>query len=275
MNSLYRKLCDTGCHILPSNDTIVHAYEALDKELRDTPNIDARTGTCAVTVLIERLNDANFIDGGSSSDDSDTEASAMKGKAAWCGDCRALIVNENGSFTALTKDHKVSDNEAERDRVEKALQNPQPREDVIDTKFWKKTEEKMNEIGEIPRPHSFIGHRKNNLGAEVGKPVIFAHTNGLSLQISRSIGDRLAARSIIATPEIREFSLKKGQNYRIILASDGLFDVFTNEQVSKLAWKRRDPRKAAKMLASRAKSRRVLKGLSTDDITAVVLEIRV
>jgi len=120
---------------------------------------------------------------------------------------------------------------------------------------------------------SFIDYRKDKNGRKVGIQTAFAHTEGVSLQVTRSIGDRKGARSVISTPDISRFSIKKGSINRIIVANGGLFDVFSVDTVSKLASRKKNPRNAAKYLATKAKRTRLYKGAPIDDITVVVLDI--
>eukprot|EP00511_Aplanochytrium_stocchinoi_P007229 CAMPEP_0204823420 /NCGR_PEP_ID=MMETSP1346-20131115/1469_1 /ASSEMBLY_ACC=CAM_ASM_000771 /TAXON_ID=215587 /ORGANISM="Aplanochytrium stocchinoi, Strain GSBS06" /LENGTH=359 /DNA_ID=CAMNT_0051950047 /DNA_START=108 /DNA_END=1187 /DNA_ORIENTATION=+ len=272
---------------LPEDEAIINAYQRLDDTIRKNPEIEPRTGACAVTVMMQLQEAGNFIDADNDDESlgldidsrgSDTDARIGRSgdlcaKVAWTGDCRALLISETGDVVELTKDHRLHVNENERLRIEKELEKREIREGLVDTEMWKKTVEQANKVGIIPRAHSFVGRRTGNDGQVVGNDVIFAHTNGLSLQITRSIGDKNAARSIIATPEIRNFILKKNESSRLILASDGLFDVYDCKDIARLVAKTSNPRKAAKLLSSKAKNRRLYSGKSIDDITVVVLDL--
>ena len=59
---------------------------------------------------------------------------------------------------------------------------------------------------------------------------------------------------------------------RIILASDGVWDVFNNQTVASMVRKIKDARKAAKGLVTKAKSQRTYRGMSTDDISALIID---
>jgi serine/threonine protein phosphatase PrpC len=62
---------------------------------------------------------------------------------------------------------------------------------------------------------------------------------------------------------------------RLILASDGVWDVITHEQAAKLIKGVKDPRRAARALCDAAKSGRLYGGHTTDDISAVVVNVGV
>mmetsp|Transcript_1401 Transcript_1401/g.3065 ORF Transcript_1401/g.3065 Transcript_1401/m.3065 type:complete len:461 (-) Transcript_1401:973-2355(-) len=95
--------------------------------------------------------------------------------------------------------------------------------------------------------------------------------NGL-LATSRSFGDGSmkvqGKNQIIATPEITARQLQPGDDF-VIMASDGVWDVITNDAAVKCVNKFGDPRKAAKALVEEA-----LKKGSNDNITAMVIDIR-
>ena len=62
-------------------------------------------------------------------------------------------------------------------------------------------------------------------------------------------------------------------SFRVVLASDGLWDVFDNEKVASIVRKVRDPRKAAVSLVSRAKNQRLYGGMSMDDISVLAIDL--
>ena len=69
------------------------------------------------------------------------------------------------------------------------------------------------------------------------------------------------------------------QRARIIIASDGLWDVYANEEAEQLSrGSRMDAPKSstecAVMMASRALEDRSFDGLPADDITALIIDIR-
>lgn len=115
---------------------------------------------------------------------------------AWVGDSRALMITEDGSLIA-TKDHKPND-PSEKERIEAA--------------GGKVAEQKIRAIS-------------------------IYRVGGLAM--SRSIGDKYLKKflsgnenAIIATPEIKSLDL---HNCRwLIIASDGVWDYLSNEEVAAL-----------------------------------------
>mmetsp|Transcript_12219 Transcript_12219/g.14812 ORF Transcript_12219/g.14812 Transcript_12219/m.14812 type:complete len:377 (+) Transcript_12219:234-1364(+) len=88
------------------------------------------------------------------------------------------------------------------------------------------------------------------------------------LAVSRAIGDRLLKDYVIPDPEVIRWVCSSDDMY-IVLATDGLWDVFTNQQVGNMLQKCRAPQQAAEMLAKQA----FLKG-STDNVTVLVVDVR-
>ena len=116
---------------------------------------------------------------------------------AWVGDSRAIVVRKNGSVSFATRDHKP-DRPDEKKRIEKAG-------------------------GKVQSP--------TGLAAALGAP---ARVGGLA--VSRSIGDADAkkmAKGIIATPEVEMRNLLNRHDF-LIIASDGVWDVLSNEQAAKI-----------------------------------------
>lgn len=65
------------------------------------------------------------------------------------------------------------------------------------------------------------------------------------------------------------------QRARIIIASDGLWDVYANEEAEQLSrGSRKSTADCAVMMATRALEDRAFDGLAADDITALVIDIR-
>ena len=72
------------------------------------------------------------------------------------------------------------------------------------------------------------------LGKEKDTGALRVFPGGLA--VSRSIGDLYCARGIICTPELHRVPLSgEGTTHRFVIASDGLWDVMTNEEVGKIA----------------------------------------
>ncbi|KAH8504063.1 hypothetical protein H0E87_011634 [Populus deltoides] len=85
------------------------------------------------------------------------------------------------------------------------------------------------------------------------------------LAVSRAFGDRLLKQYVVADPEIQEEKVDSSLEF-LILASDGLWDVVTNEEAVEMIQPILDPEQAAKRLMQEAYQRG-----SADNITCVVV----
>ncbi|XP_021900113.1 probable protein phosphatase 2C 59 isoform X1 [Carica papaya] len=83
------------------------------------------------------------------------------------------------------------------------------------------------------------------------------------LAVSRAFGDRLLKQYVVADPEIQEEKIDSSLEF-LILASDGLWDVVTNEEAVAMTKPIEDPEEAAKRLMMEAYRRG-----SADNITCV------
>jgi protein phosphatase 1L len=88
------------------------------------------------------------------------------------------------------------------------------------------------------------------------------------LAVTRAIGDRKLKKYVSAEPEIRERVLREGDDY-LILASDGVWDVLTNQEAVDLVYKINDAKQAAEHLTQVAFQRH-----SQDNATALVVDLR-
>jgi protein phosphatase 1L len=103
-----------------------------------------------------------------------------------------------------------------------------------------------------------------------GGVVVWAGTwrVGGVLAVSRAFGDRLLKRYVVATPDIREEQLSS-EDESLILASDGLWDVISNQDAAALIKDIKDAEKAAKKLTEEAYCRG-----SNDNISCIVVKFR-
>ncbi|CAD5331349.1 unnamed protein product [Arabidopsis thaliana] len=85
------------------------------------------------------------------------------------------------------------------------------------------------------------------------------------LAVSRAFGDRLLKQYVVADPEIQEEKIDDTLEF-LILASDGLWDVFSNEAAVAMVKEVEDPEDSAKKLVGEA-----IKRGSADNITCVVV----
>ncbi|GMI36704.1 hypothetical protein TrCOL_g6260 [Triparma columacea] len=126
--------------------------------------------------------------------------------------------------------------------------------------------------GKRGRRKSFIAQRISRDGRQRGPWCLFSGENGTSLAVTRSLGDADAARCCISVPEIISFKVKRGEDSRIILCSDGVWDTLSSTQVLKRC-ARRQPAAASKRTCGIVKERRYNNGLGRDDITVFIIDI--
>lgn len=103
-----------------------------------------------------------------------------------------------------------------------------------------------------------------------GGVVVWAGTwrVGGVLAVSRAFGDRPLKRFVIATPDVKDEMLDEQDEF-LVLASDGLWDVLTNQDAVTLIRDVQDPERAAKRLADEAYQRG-----SNDNISCVVVRFK-
>lgn len=104
----------------------------------------------------------------------------------------------------------------------------------------------------------------------LGGRVVFADVPRVQgvLAMSRALGDAYLKPWITAEPRVVEGVLGR-ENDCLILACDGVWDVVEPEEAVAIARSSPDPREAADRLVEEALSR-----LSTDNLTAIVLDLR-
>uniref|UniRef100_A0A804P4I5 protein-serine/threonine phosphatase n=1 Tax=Zea mays TaxID=4577 RepID=A0A804P4I5_MAIZE len=85
------------------------------------------------------------------------------------------------------------------------------------------------------------------------------------LAVSRAFGDKLLKPYVVADPEIKEEVVDSSLEF-LILASDGLWDVVTNEEAVAMVKPIQDPQEAANKLLEEASRRG-----SSDNITVIIV----
>ncbi|XP_021740221.1 probable protein phosphatase 2C 10 [Chenopodium quinoa] len=88
------------------------------------------------------------------------------------------------------------------------------------------------------------------------------------LAVSRAFGDKSLKSHLRSDPDVQDITIDINADL-LILASDGLWKVMSNQEAVDIAKKIKDPQKAAKQLASEA-----LKRDSKDDISCIVVRFR-
>ncbi|CAH0518301.1 unnamed protein product [Peronospora belbahrii] len=105
---------------------------------------------------------------------------------------------------------------------------------------------------------------------ELGGSVVFWgvwRVEGI-LAVSRAIGDRMLKPFVVAEPEVKQFTRTDADRY-VVLASDGVWDTVSNEDVAQLVLKYEDPQAAAQRIMEEAYARG-----SMDNICAMVIDLR-
>jgi serine/threonine protein phosphatase PrpC len=105
---------------------------------------------------------------------------------------------------------------------------------------------------------------------QAGGSVVFMgcwRVNGV-LATSRGFGDRELKKVVSAEPEIRHRTLMEGDDY-LVLASDGIWDVLSNQVVADIVARSSGCRNAASAVTEEA-----LRRGSMDNVTAVVISLR-
>jgi len=143
--------------------------------------------------------------------------------------------------------------------------------DMEDGNQWPALEE--NSSYRIQHEESFIGqrvlpHKPNDPG-----PMAVCSRYGVSLNMSRSLGDRYGPRSCTAHPDICAATIYPEQYARLMFGSDGVWDVITPEKAEEVCSKYEVPLDAARELAIVARQLRESNDMRIDDITAVVVDI--
>ena len=89
------------------------------------------------------------------------------------------------------------------------------------------------------------------------------------LAMSRAIGDLFLKPYVSAEPEIKSLALDAKEDEFLVIASDGVFDVFDNDQVVQIVRSAPSPEQGAHLLTSSA-----FAAGSLDNVTAVVVALR-
>ena len=154
-----------------------------------------------------------------------------------CGDSRAILIKKNNSIVLLSRDHKPELPE-ERERIEQS------------------------------------GGRVDKILGMGPYRVWFKDEDYPGLAMSRSIGDRLAHKvGVIDVPEIKEFDLGDMDPLAVVVASDGVWEFMSNEEVRNVVMNyaySKDANNCAKKIVEKARLIWQGTGYAIDDITCVV-----
>ncbi|KAL9394363.1 hypothetical protein Peur_013648 [Populus x canadensis] len=116
-------------------------------------------------------------------------------------------------------------------------------------------------------PNTERGSIENKGGFVSNMPGDVPRVNG-QLAVSRAFGDKSLKSHLRSDPDIQEIDIDNNTEV-LVLASDGLWKVMSNQEAVDIARRIKDPMKAAKQLTTEA-----LKRESKDDISCVVVRFR-
>ncbi|XP_058096833.1 probable protein phosphatase 2C 10 isoform X2 [Magnolia sinica] len=116
-------------------------------------------------------------------------------------------------------------------------------------------------------PNTERGSIETRGGFVSNMPGDVPRVNG-QLAVSRAFGDKSLKSHLRSDPDIKDADIDHNTDL-LILASDGLWKVMSNEEAVTLARKIKDPQAAAKQLTAEALNRE-----SKDDISCVVVRFR-
>uniref|UniRef100_A0A5B6ZL91 protein-serine/threonine phosphatase n=1 Tax=Davidia involucrata TaxID=16924 RepID=A0A5B6ZL91_DAVIN len=116
-------------------------------------------------------------------------------------------------------------------------------------------------------PNTERGSIENRGGFVSNMPGDVARVNG-QLAVSRAFGDKNLKSHLRSDPDVTNADIDVDIDL-LILASDGLWKVMSNQEAVDIAKKIKDPQKAAKQLAAEAVNRE-----SKDDISCIVVRFK-
>lgn len=124
----------------------------------------------------------------------------------------------------------------------------------------------------IRRENSFLGNRATPEGDGNGPEAIFGRFN-VSINMTRTIGDKYGPRCCIAVPEVTLAVVSFRDRVRLVIASDGVWDVLSEKNIQPVVLSDSDLSDAAEQICTAARDTRQTLGLRMDDISAIVVEI--
>mmetsp|Transcript_3513 Transcript_3513/g.6479 ORF Transcript_3513/g.6479 Transcript_3513/m.6479 type:complete len:383 (-) Transcript_3513:292-1440(-) len=170
----------------------------------------------------------------------------------WVGDSRAAVVEPGGkSARALTEDHR--------------LDLPREKARVV------AEQEKEAEAGLPGTRRTLVANRVSATTGQKGPLALYNEVTKVSTMVTRSLGDSMAASALSGEPEFAFDTAPDGS--RLILASDGIWDVISVAKAASIIKGTKDARKAALLLCAAAKKIRLYGGHAPDDISAIVVNL--
>lgn len=246
-------------------ERIVETFAAVNDEIGAARRPGERTGTTATVVSVIAHEPTRKLG-------AEEEATVL---CACVGDSRAVLVHPDGrTVRPLSTDHTAA-NPSERARIKQESRRHMATSDNVRTSFLVRRQDGQGNFGpvalfKIYPADAAVRQRLTNAGIDeisVDDQIKY----GISTIVTRALGDHHAARSISCEPEITEATCPVGA--RVVVASDGMWDVISNERAASIIRRIRDPRKAARKLVAMAEKLRLYNGRRTDDVTVTVIEV--
>lgn len=108
-------------------------------------------------------------------------------------------------------------------------------------------------------------------GVDGPQRVWLGHMDAPGLAMSRSLGDAVAhSVGVSSEPEVFEYSLNPKKEVFLILATDGLWEFCSDEEVVTMVGRARDPQEAVEGLIKEATARWLREEQVVDDTTVCV-----
>lgn len=120
---------------------------------------------------------------------------------------------------------------------------------------------------------TFVARARSTSGEAQGPLRVYAKAGAAGIVVTRTMGDPDRARSVIPTPDFYNYKLGPNEGGRVVIASDGFWDVFDDKKACNLIKSIKEDAQAAQFMANKAKERRLYLGLGPDDITVMVLSV--
>ena len=285
-----RLLTDSRGPPLPTA-AIEDVFWAVDLEIGQRDLIDGTTATILWVESSPPEEAETPLREASSAPLREAPESGLRCVLAWVGDSTAVALDmraAHGVPLAATRDHNPdsAEEQARMNRMQASRDDPASAA-ADDVKLFTRAFERAKAIAE-QRPDGADSRRKclfmnRSKPTESSHPFVVAteehhaHPCYYDLQMTRSIGDWLAPDLVLPDPEFLELdTVVSGAFCRVILASDGLWDVCSHQTAAKVARKHETPQEAADALLAIAKRAYIKeRGLERvgDDTSVVVVDL--
>lgn len=91
--------------------------------------------------------------------------------------------------------------------------------------------------------------------------------------MTRSVGDRVGPRCVIAVPDIGAVTVPINQFARFVVCSDGVWDVITTSDMRRMVLDYQNPEQTSVMVCEEAVAKRITRRIRMDDITTITIDV--